>query len=249
MQHVLLHASATCSASTGSTSGRQLLGLGERSGIDLPNEIKGLVPSTEWKRQTTGEQWYPGETISVSIGQGQVSVTPMSLAVMMMTVANGGTRYTPHVLKAIEEGDQDWKPVPPPPPQSRCEDEGIDDRGAARRAVDGRERRGNRRPRTDRRLQRRREDGHRAGHVERGREGAARARWTCATTGGSSFSRRTTSRRSPASIFAEHAEHGYLGAPIAKFAMETYFAKKEGRPLPSSRSLPAPVWPSPPRIN
>ena len=83
-----------------------LLGLGERSGIDLPNEIKGLVPSTAWKKTTREPKWYPGETISVSIGQGQVSVTPISLAVMMMTIANGGTRYTPHVIKAVDEGER-----------------------------------------------------------------------------------------------------------------------------------------------
>ena len=53
-----------------------LLGLGEKTGIDLPNEIEGLVPSTEWKRQRYNEKWYAGETISVSIGQGQVSITP-----------------------------------------------------------------------------------------------------------------------------------------------------------------------------
>ena len=49
------------------------------------------------------DKWYLGETISVAIGQGQVNVTPLSLAVMMMTLANGGTRYTPHVFKAIDE--------------------------------------------------------------------------------------------------------------------------------------------------
>ena len=92
------------------------LGLGEKTGIDLPNEVQGLVPSTEWKRQRQREKWYAGETISVAIGQGQVSLTPLSLAVMMMTVANGGTRYTPHVLKAVDEG-QGWTPVPPPPPK------------------------------------------------------------------------------------------------------------------------------------
>ena len=93
------------------------LGLGERSGIDLPNELKGLVPSTQWKRDVKGEKWYAGETISVAIGQGQVSVTPLSMAVMMMTVANGGTRYTPHVLKAVDEG-QGWTVVPAPAPKS-----------------------------------------------------------------------------------------------------------------------------------
>ncbi len=82
-----------------------LLGLGEKTGIDLPNEIEGLVPSTEWKRRRYNEKWYAGETISVSIGQGQVSITPISLAVMMSTVANGGTRFIPHLLKAVDEGN------------------------------------------------------------------------------------------------------------------------------------------------
>ena len=57
------------------------LGLGELSGIDLPHEVQGLVPSRAWKQAAVGERWYPGETISVAIGQGQVSVTPISLAV------------------------------------------------------------------------------------------------------------------------------------------------------------------------
>jgi penicillin-binding protein 2 len=92
------------------------LGLGEKEGIDLPNEVEGLVPSTEWKRKRFNEKWYAGETISVSIGQGQVSVTPLSLAVMAMTVANGGTRYTPHVVKAVDEG-KGLVPVAPSPPK------------------------------------------------------------------------------------------------------------------------------------
>ena len=94
-----------------------LLGLGALSGIDLPNEVQGLVPSTEWKKARTGEKWYAGETISVSIGQGQVSVTPVSMAVYMATLANGGTRVTPHLLKAVDEG-KGWVSVPSPPPQS-----------------------------------------------------------------------------------------------------------------------------------
>ena len=97
-----------------------LLGLGEKTGVDLPNEIEGIVPSTEWKRKRTGEKWYAGETISVSIGQGQVSITPISLAVMMSTVANGGTRFVPHLLKAVDEGSG-WKLVPPPAPKSRVQ--------------------------------------------------------------------------------------------------------------------------------
>ena len=94
------------------------LGMGELSGIDLPNEVQGLVPSTEWKRQKMHEKWYAGETISVGIGQGQVSVTPVSMAVYMATLANGGTRVTPHLLKAYDEG-KGWVSIPSPPPQSK----------------------------------------------------------------------------------------------------------------------------------
>src|SRR5437867_1236492 len=94
------------------------LGLGVKSGIDLPNEVQGLVPSTQWKREKMHEKWYAGETISVGIGQGAVAVTPVSMAVYMATIANGGTRVTPHLLKAVDQGSG-WQPVPAPPPQSK----------------------------------------------------------------------------------------------------------------------------------
>ena len=94
-----------------------LLGLGEKTGIDLPNETQGLVPSPEWKRERFNEKWYAGETISVSIGQGAVALTPVSMAVYISTIANGGTRLTPHLLKAVDDGTG-WKDVPPPAPRS-----------------------------------------------------------------------------------------------------------------------------------
>src|SRR5581483_11293845 len=97
-----------------------LLGLGVKSGIDLPNEVQGLVPSTEWKQRVKHEKWYAGETISVGIGQGAVAVTPVSMAVYMATLANGGTRITPHSLKAVDDGSG-WKPVPEPPAQSQVQ--------------------------------------------------------------------------------------------------------------------------------
>ncbi len=62
-------------------------GLGRGTGIDLPGEIRGLVPSREWKRETSGTPWYPGETISVSIGQGPILTTPLQLAVAVAAVA------------------------------------------------------------------------------------------------------------------------------------------------------------------
>src|SRR5215510_1443069 len=97
-----------------------LLGLGEKSGIDLPNEVQGLVPSPEWKQARFKEKWYAGETVSVSIGQGSVSVTPVSMAVYAATLANGGTRVTPHLLKAVDDGGG-WKPVDPPAPRSKAQ--------------------------------------------------------------------------------------------------------------------------------
>jgi penicillin-binding protein 2 len=60
--------------------------------------VQGLVPSPEWKQQYRHEKWYAGETVSVAIGQGSVSVTPVSMAVYAATLANGGTRVTPHLL-------------------------------------------------------------------------------------------------------------------------------------------------------
>ena len=97
-----------------------LLGLGVKSNIDLPNELVGLVPSSQWKQEKMHEKWYAGETISVSIGQGQVSVTPISMAVYAATLANGGTRVTPHLVKAVDDG-AGLKEVPPPPPQSKID--------------------------------------------------------------------------------------------------------------------------------
>src|SRR5258706_13385768 len=83
-----------------------LLGLGVKSGIDLPNEVEALVSFTEWMRlHTKAQKWYAGETISVGIGQGAVAVTPVSMAVYMATLANGGTRVTPHLVKALDQND------------------------------------------------------------------------------------------------------------------------------------------------
>ena len=107
-----------------------LLGLGERSGIDLPNEVKGLVPSSEWKLRARGERWYPGETISVAIGQGYVDVTPLSLAVMMMTVANGGTAL--HAARRQGDGRREGLAARPRAAAAvDRQDEGLDRQGAA----------------------------------------------------------------------------------------------------------------------
>jgi penicillin-binding protein 2 len=81
----------------------RLFGLGQPTGIELPSERTGIVPSTEWKQRVRQEQWYPGETISASIGQGYVSVTPLQMAVATAAVANSGILYKPRLVRAIRE--------------------------------------------------------------------------------------------------------------------------------------------------
>ncbi len=77
----------------------KLLGLGDGTGIDLPGEKEGLVPSPEWSQQFRNTDWYPGETISVSIGQGPMLVTPLQVAVHTAILANRGRRVVPHLVQ------------------------------------------------------------------------------------------------------------------------------------------------------
>jgi len=78
-------------------------GLGQPTGIELTSEKSGVIPSTQWKTRVKGEPWYPGETLSASIGQGFVTVTPIQLAEVIGTVAMSGVRYQPHLIKAIRD--------------------------------------------------------------------------------------------------------------------------------------------------
>lgn len=75
------------------------LGIGKKTGIDLPNEVSGVMPSEEWKIKTFRQKWYAGEVISVGIGQGAVATTPIQLARAIGGIAMGGTLYRPHVVK------------------------------------------------------------------------------------------------------------------------------------------------------
>ena len=216
------------------------LGMTGKTGIDLPNEQDSLVPSTEWKMQRYGEKWYAGETISVSIGQGQVSVTPASLAVMISTVANGGTRVTPHLVRAVDEGGG-WKMATPPAVADRVAfrpetlsalHDGlwmvVNAAGTGGRArIPGRDVAG------------------KTGTAQViSNEGRARARGSDRDLRDHGFFVFFAPKDNPVIagvIYGEHNEHGYLGAPIAKHVIETYYAKKEGRPLPVLKPNPAPA--------
>ena len=83
-------------------------GLGARTGVDLPAEGTGLVPSQEWKRHARGEPWYPGETISVSIGQGYVTVTPLQMAKVIAMIGNDGIPVHPHVVRGVRKRAGEW---------------------------------------------------------------------------------------------------------------------------------------------
>jgi len=83
-------------------------GFGEPTGIDLPHEEAGTVPDPEWKKRANPRDpvWHPGETISVSIGQGALEVTPIQMAVFAAAIGNGGTLYRPHLVlsREVREG-------------------------------------------------------------------------------------------------------------------------------------------------
>jgi len=74
------------------------MGLSKKTGIDLPNEVSGVMPSEEWKQRTFRQKWYAGEVISVGIGQGAVAVSPIQLARTIGGITMGGTFYRPHVV-------------------------------------------------------------------------------------------------------------------------------------------------------
>jgi len=80
-------------------------GIGQKTGIDLPDEAAGIMPSEEWKLRNYHEKWYAGETISVGIGQGAIAVTPIQLARALSGIASGGVMRRPHLVFADEIPD------------------------------------------------------------------------------------------------------------------------------------------------
>jgi penicillin-binding protein 2 len=103
------------SRSLGMQQWAKKLGLGHPTGIDVPGESSGIVPTPAWLRKTYNQPWYEGQTINLSIGQGLLAVTPLQLAVAYSALANGGTVVTPHVAGAVLRGASvkplEFKPV------------------------------------------------------------------------------------------------------------------------------------------
>jgi penicillin-binding protein 2 len=80
-------------------------GLGEPTGIDLDHESSGLIPTAAWKKRRFNEAWQAGETLSIAIGQGYNSVTPLQALSLTAAVANGGDRYKPQIVRTIKSAE------------------------------------------------------------------------------------------------------------------------------------------------
>jgi penicillin-binding protein 2 len=214
----------------------EALGLAGRTGIDLPNESESLVPSTAWKKARTGERWYAGETISVSIGQGQVSVTPVAMAALYGAIANGGIHYPPHLLKATNNGDGWHAPAGQEALGTRLKPETIaalhdglwlvvNGAGTGGRArIQGMDVAG------------------KTGTAQvisllGGKQAAGKTDQDLRDHGWFAFFAPRDNPEIAGIILAEHGEHGSSAAPIAKHIIETYLAAKAGKPLPE---FPAP---------
>jgi penicillin-binding protein 2 len=78
------------------------LGLGQKTGIDLPNEVSGVMPSEEWKVKNFKQKWFAGETISVGIGQGAIAITPVQLLRAISAISMGGRMVVPHVINPTD---------------------------------------------------------------------------------------------------------------------------------------------------
>ena len=84
----------------------ELFGWGAKTGIDLPGELPGFVPSPEWKKQNIKESWWDGDTYNLSIGQSYLKVTPLQVAAAYCAIANGGTLYKPQIVNRIVDGPE-----------------------------------------------------------------------------------------------------------------------------------------------
>ncbi len=167
----------------------------------------------------------------MAIGQGAVSVTPIALATMITTVANGGTLVTPHLVRAVDPDGKGWQPVPEPKPRANVS-LSLDDLQAVRDGlwlvVNGAGTGG--RARID-------------GKDVSGKTGTAQvvsltgakiaaAKMDVRDHGFFVFFAPRDHPQIAGIVFAEHGIHGSAAAPIAKYVMETFFAKQDGKPLP-----------------
>ena len=90
----------------------ELFGFGANTTLDLPEARSGLLPTNEWKETVRGEPWYPGDTVNISIGQGDMLVTPLQLATAVAVIANRGRWVAPRLLKSGSDLTHNSTPIP-----------------------------------------------------------------------------------------------------------------------------------------
>ena len=210
-------------------------GLGRRTGIDLPNEQEGTVPSPDWKEKLFRQEWYAGETISVAIGQGALTTTPLQLAYSVGGIASGGRFVQPRLVLPKELPDdaaaaQSVRQVPLSDETVKLVTDalyGVVNEGGG--------------------------TGVRARVVGLdigGKTGTAQVASVQAARSGSEADLRDNAwfvglapRRNPEIVVAvlyQSGEHGYLAAPLARDVIKAYFDKRDGKqPLTVRPSEPA----------
>jgi penicillin-binding protein 2 len=207
-------------------------GFGHRTGVDLPGEAEGIVPSTQWKIRNFRQKWYAGETISVSIGQGALTVTPIQLASAIGGIAMGGVWYTPHLVKGLNEKPRE-APLDPANVQKVVDGMyGVVNEGGtgARAQLKGIDVCG------------------KTGSAQVVSKGYAQAHKSAETADNSWFVG-FAQRNNPEIVVAalwQSAEHGHLSAPIVRDIIKAYYDKKARLGLPNSFGVPRTARPPAP---
>ncbi len=214
-----------------------LAGLGHRTGIDLPNEAEGVVPSTKWKLRRLREKWYAGETISVAIGQGALTVTPLQMAYAYAGLAMRGEWHAPHLvpheeLRELRPGFEAPEPVKIPLEPREIEPiiQGL--RGVVNGGGTG----------VRARL---------PGHEVCGKTGTAQLASMQYTSGKADPNLKDTAWfvgfapcEAPEIVVAalfENGEHGHLAAPIVRDVIKAHFDKEQRLEWARQRELPKPT--------
>ncbi len=202
------------------------VGFGRRTGVDLPHEEEGLVPSTSWKLRHFREKWYPGETISVTIGQGALTVTPLQLAYAIGGLVSGGVWHQPQLVSTAHRKAVRDDYEPPAPRIVKLKKKSIDAVVKGLWGVVNGGGTGNR--------------ARLAGYDVCGKTGTAQLVPNRPTRPTSDRDLRDNAWfvgfapcRNPeivvVSLF-EHGEHGHLAAPIVRDVLKVYFDKQERPP-------------------
>ena len=211
------------------------LGLGHRTGIDLPHEEVGTVPSPEWKERVFREKWYPGETISLAVGQGALTVTPLQVAYSVGGIASGGYFPRPHVVSTQELTARGRKALPVPETRVALQEETV---AAVTDALYGVVNEGGtggraRIPGLD--------VGGKTGTAQVASVEAARsAKQAGQPLKDNAWFVGLAPRRNPEIVVVvlyQSGEHGSLAAPLARDVIKAYFDKKKGiRPQLADRA-------------